>query len=73
MMLPGLPLAEAANHIHSAMRRYRESAWQRERQLDDCPLRHRGTLHEMAWRALRAWDAVPSVRSIRRVLASAGA
>jgi hypothetical protein len=35
--MPGLPLTEAANRIHNAMLRYRESAWRRERQLDACP------------------------------------
>jgi hypothetical protein len=70
-MLPGLPLVQAAAHIHSEMLRYRQGAWRRERLLDECPLRHRGTLREMAWQALRLRDAVPSTRSIRRVLASA--
>jgi hypothetical protein len=69
--MPGLPLTEAANRIHNAMLRYRESAWRRERLLDECPTRYRGTLREMAWQALRLGDAVPSTRSIRRVLASA--
>jgi hypothetical protein len=69
IMMPGLPLIEAANRIHRAMLRYRESAWQRERQLDTCPPRYRGTLREMAWQALRLWDAVPSASRIRRILA----
>jgi hypothetical protein len=68
-MLPRLPLIEAANRIHIAMVRYRESTWRHERHLDECPRRHRGTLREMAWQALRLRDHVPSPRSIRRILA----
>jgi len=68
--MPRLPLTEAAKRIHRAMLRYRQTAWRRERQLDACPARYRGTLREAAWQALRLWDAVPSARSIRRVLAS---
>jgi hypothetical protein len=64
--MPGLPLTEAAKRIHRAMLRYRESAWQRERLLDQCPARHR-----WEWQALRLRDHVPKPRSIRRVLASA--
>jgi hypothetical protein len=64
--MPGLPLTEAANRIHVAMLRYRESAWRRERLLDQCPARHR-----WEWQALRLRDHVPKPRSIRRVLASA--
>lgn len=69
-MLPGLPLVEAANCIHKAMLRYRESAWERERHLDQCPLRHRGKLRGAAWEALQQRDHVPSPRSIRRILAN---
>jgi hypothetical protein len=63
---PSLTLAEAAGQLHRELSRYSASAWRRERLLDQCPARHR-----WEWQALRLRDAVPSTRSIRRVLANA--
>jgi hypothetical protein len=38
-------------------------AWRRDRVLDECPIRHHGTLREFAWRALRLHDSVPVIRT----------
>lgn len=69
-LLPGLSATEAATRIHRELVRLRETSWLRERTLSDCPPRHLGTLREYAWRALRLHDAVPSIRTIRRALAT---
>jgi hypothetical protein len=66
----GFSGVEAATRIRSEILRLRQTSWQRERSLSDCPPRHLGTLREYAWRALRMHDAVPSVRTIRRALAT---
>src|SRR6266404_4508655 len=63
-----LSLSEAASRLHKELLRYRESAWRRERLLDQSPARHR-----WEWQALRLRDHVPKPRSIRRILAEGAA
>ncbi|MEZ2144932.1 hypothetical protein AAE026_21970 [Bradyrhizobium sp. DN5] len=63
-----LSLSAKAALIRSAFLNYRAGAWRRDRLLDECPMHHRGTLREFAWRALRLHDGIPEARTIRRIL-----
>lgn len=63
-----LSVSAKADLIRSAFLNYRAGAWRRDRSLDKCPARHRGTLRDFAWRALRMHDGVPTTRTIRRIL-----
>jgi hypothetical protein len=65
-----VPTAEQARRLSAALAHYHATAWQRERSLDACPLRHAGKIHELLWGALKANDRVLSARSIRLVLAT---
>jgi hypothetical protein len=58
----------AALTLHTAIARYRETRWQYQRS-EQWP-RHRNPLNFFCWRVLKAHDATPSARTIRRVLAA---
>jgi hypothetical protein len=60
----------AATRLHEALSRYQQGGWRRHRTEHQCPTRLCGRLDGYCWRILRARDAVPSERTIRRVLAS---
>jgi hypothetical protein len=60
----------AANKLHREIARYREGGWRRERTDDQCPTRLCGRIEASCWHVLRARDAVPSIRLIRRALAA---
>lgn len=62
----------AAAMLHAKLGRYREGAWRRDRSLDECPARHRGTIAEYCWMVFKVSGHVPSERSIRRALAIRG-
>ncbi len=67
--LPSLTSHARAAALHSELTRYQTSAWSRDRILDNCPTRYVGTIRANLWHALKANDAVPSARTIRRLLA----
>jgi hypothetical protein len=66
--LPGLCVQAAARDLHRELRRYATTAWPRERLLDALPQKHRGTMREALWRALKARDHIPSESHLRRIL-----
>ena len=68
--LGGMSVAAQAECLHKTLSRYCASAWQRERVCEQCPGRHRGTIHELLWRVLKLHDRVLSVRSLRLILAT---
>lgn len=64
----GRSVARQAEGIHRALAVYAASAWRLDRLLTAPPARYVGTAREMYFDALRACDAVPSARTIRRAL-----
>ncbi|MGY3605138.1 MULTISPECIES: hypothetical protein [unclassified Bradyrhizobium] len=64
--LAHLSNAAAAKHLHRALCRYREGAWQRDRVAIECPARHLGKFNAVLWAILKLRDHVPSERTIRR-------
>ena len=66
----GLSDNEAAHRLHDALARYAGGGWRRERAAEVCPARYGGRLTAHCWRILKARDATPSARSVRRILAS---
>lgn len=69
-LFAGWPAATAADAIRVTLIRYRATAWERERVADEVPPHRLGRAGEFAWRALKAHDAVPASRTIRRIIAS---
>ena len=65
---PGLSHRETARQLRSALIRFREGRWRRDRSEATCPEHHAGKLPELLWRPLRVRDAAPSARTIRLVL-----
>ena len=58
----------AADYLCAKLSLYRATAWQNDRTEALCPSRHRNTLREFLWCALKARDHAPSARLIRGVL-----
>lgn len=58
----------AADYLSVRLKRYRETAWQRDRAEALCPPRHRGTIREVFWMALKARDRQPGSRLVRDLL-----
>jgi hypothetical protein len=69
LFLPARSNAGKAKQLHGAWSRYSETAWQRERVCEHCPERHRNTIYECLWQALKLHDSILSDRSLRVVLA----
>jgi hypothetical protein len=68
---PGTSDREIARQLRSALSRYREGRWRRDRSEALCPVRHAGTITAVLWMILKVRDHVPSERLIRMVLARA--
>jgi hypothetical protein len=66
---PDLPNIEQARQLATAWSRYAGAGWLRERQLDECPVRHRGQLAEALWELQRARPRVLGSDRIRKILA----
>jgi hypothetical protein len=66
---PGASDREAARQLHTALLRYRETAWRRDRAEALCPPRYAGTVKATLFFVLKAHDRVPGDRTIRSVLA----
>ena len=64
----GRSVARQADEIHRALTVYAASAWRLDRLLTAPPARYVGEAREMHFDALKACDAVPSARTIRRAL-----
>ena len=69
---PGASDHEQARRLHRTIGDYATSAWLRERTLSLCPPRHKGRIREFCWMVLKTRDAVPSERTIRRILSTRG-
>lgn len=67
---PGRSTHEDAHFIAKRLNGYKQSAWLRERHLEDCPARHRGSFEELAWSILKLWDAELSPGRIRTILSA---
>jgi hypothetical protein len=65
---PGLSWHAQGALLHDGLARYAASSWKRDRTADECPPHHIGKIQQCYWHVLRANDAVPSARSIRRIL-----
>jgi hypothetical protein len=66
---PGSSDREIARQLRTALSRYREGAWRRDRAEMRCPVRLRGSVSELFWQLLKARDAIPGDRTIRAALA----
>jgi hypothetical protein len=64
---PGASDREIARQLRTALSRYREGRWRRDRSESLCP--HAGKLPALLWCLLKTRDAVPSDRTIRLALA----
>jgi hypothetical protein len=63
---PGSSDREIARQLRSALSRYRDGRWRRDRSEALCPAR--STVTELLWCVLKTRDHVPSERLIRSVL-----
>lgn len=66
---PGSSQREAARYMCRTVFRYATGPWRRERIEPECPPRHAGRINWHCWHLLKAHDRVPSIGTIRRVLA----
>ena len=64
----GLSDREIARRLRTAMLRYRDGPWRRDRSELTCPPQHAGKLAGVLWMLLRVRDHVPSDMTIRRAL-----
>ncbi len=55
---------ELARHVAD----FQARIWPRERHLEVCPERHRGTIRWHLWHALRAWPHGPKERRLRDII-----
>jgi hypothetical protein len=60
---------QAAAWLHKRLARYRECAWQRDRNAAECPRRLYGRVEGLLWAALKCSDKLVGVELIRKVLA----
>jgi hypothetical protein len=67
---PGSSQREAARLIRTALQRYRDGRWQRDRADLTCPAQHRDKLTATLWMLLRVRDSLPSEATVRRALYS---
>src|SRR5262245_52485702 len=65
----GMSDRQAAAMLRTALSRYRNGRWQRDRAEATCPVQHKGKLTEALWLLLKTRDAIPSERSVRAALA----
>jgi hypothetical protein len=62
---------EIARRLRTALRRYREGRWRRDRSEPTCPAHHAGKLTAVLWSLLKSRDSIPSERLVRLVLSRA--
>ncbi|MBA4033200.1 MAG: hypothetical protein C0480_01150 [Bradyrhizobium sp.] len=65
---PGQSRRETARQLHTALSRYRDGRWRRDRAEATCPMQHRGKLLQVMWTILKVRDQLPSMVTIRRSL-----
>ena len=58
----------AADYLLVRLAGYRETAWRKDGAEALCPARHRGSITEFFWMALKSRDRLPSLRLVREVL-----
>jgi len=58
----------AADYLLVRLARYHETAWRKEYADALCPARHRGSITELFWMALKSRNRLPSERLVREVL-----
>ena len=66
----GRCISVQAADLAQELTRYHATAWQRDRQLAECPARYTGTPRAFLFRILKLIDAPLSARTIRRILAT---
>lgn len=64
----GLSHREVARRLRTALLRYRDGRWRRDRSELTCPPQHAGKLTAVLWALLKTRDHVPSDMTIRRAL-----
>jgi hypothetical protein len=67
----GLTHHQAAELLHTKLRRYQTSAWRRERGAEQCPSRLAGREGALLWQILRAHDHVLGAPMIAKILSRA--
>jgi hypothetical protein len=65
----GMSDRAAAATLHTALTRYRDGRWRRDRSEATCPVQHQGKLTALLYALLRTRDHVLSEMTIRRALA----
>ena len=65
---PGMSHREIARELRSALSKYRDGRWRRDRAAATCPAKHRGKLLQTLWLIFKTLDAIPGETTIRRAL-----
>ena len=65
----GMSDRAAAAMLHTALTRYRDGRWRRDRSEATCPVQHQDKLTALLYALLRTRDAVPSAITICRAIA----
>ena len=70
LYFPGLRKSLQGELLAEPLGRYHASAWERERNLAECPAKRVGTIYEACWQILKLVDCPLSARRIRGILAA---
>ena len=65
---PGMSALEQATRFHIELARFHNTAWRYERDVEQCPARHHGTIRAACWTILRMRDYLIGVRQLRKII-----